>query len=62
MEEMVYIDTNDVYFWSNLLILIFEKRRSDVKLNCFWSGISKKKFFFFFRVTKDIIETKKDEY
>ena len=61
MEEMVYIDTNDVYLWSNLLVLIYAKRRSDVKLSCFWSGISKKEFFFF-RVTKDIIETKKDEY
>ena len=48
MEEMVYIDTNDVYFWSNLLILIFEKRRSDVKLNCFWSGILKKKLLFLY--------------
>ena len=62
MEEMVYIDTNDVYLWSNLLILIYEKRRSDVKLNCFRSGISKKKFVIFFRVNKDIIGTKKDEY
>ena len=58
----LHLDTNDVYFWSNLLVLIYEKRRSDVKLNCFWSGISKKKFVIFFRVTKDIIGTKKDEY
>ena len=34
MKEVVYIDTNDVYFWSNPLVPIYEKRQSDVKLNC----------------------------